>query len=183
MIATNRRVPIIAVAASLLLIVAWYVLAWSPETKSISKAHQAQTAAEKQVTQLQSQIGQLRGLVKQVPADNARFTRLQSALPDSPQLDQSLNLLHAAAAQTGVVISSLAPSAPQAGAAGGSAGGVPAITLTMSVQGNYAQVKAFLSALETLPRTLVVDKLSLSGGTTSTASISARIFYAGQPTP
>jgi Tfp pilus assembly protein PilO len=50
----------------------------------------------------------------------------------------------------------------------------------MSVLGNVNQIKSFLSALAGLPRTLVVNTVSMSG---STAAISAQIFYAGQPTP
>lgn len=183
MTVANRRLPIIAGAAALLLVVAWYFLFWSPEAKSVQKAHQARTAAEQQVTQLQSQVGDLQGLVKQIPADNARFAQLETALPDTPQLDQALNLLQAAAAQTGVTVSSVGPSPPSAAASGTSTPGGPAITISINLQGSIAQIKAFLSALDALPRTLVVDKVSLSGGVSSGASINARVFYAGQPTP
>lgn len=195
MITANRRIPAIAGAAALVLVVAWYFLLWSPEAKNVKSAHRAHAQAEQKITQLQGQITQLQGLVKQIPADNARFAQLEAALPENPQLDQAMNLLHQAAVQTGVTVANVAPTNPGGSSSGANssqgASGGPAITLSLSVQGTAAQVEAFLSALSTLPRTFVVDKVSLSGGgpsssnnsSSSGASITARIFYAGQPTP
>lgn len=189
MIEGNRRIQVIALASAMVIVVAWYFLLWGPETKSLKSAHKAQTAAVQQIGQLSSQVGSLQTVVRQIPADNAKFAQLETALPDNPQLDQALNLLNQVAVQTGVILASLGPSTPAAAASGGpqaaasQAAGSSAITLSMSVQGNLNQVKAFLSALQSLPRTVVVDKISLSGGTSSTATISARIFYAGQATP
>ena len=191
----NKRIPAIAGGIALVLVVVWYFLAWSPQAKNLKTAHQAHAAAEAKKLDLESQMGQLQGLLRQVPADNAKFAQLQAELPDNPQLDQALNLLHQAAAQTGVLLASLAPSTPAslAGTGGSSSSssssgsssqaGGPAITLGMSVQGTFAQVKAFLAALQALQRTVVVDKIAISGTTSTTATISARIFYAGKPTP
>lgn len=183
----TRRIPLFGGIAALVLVVAWYFLLWSPETKKVQAAHKAHAAAEQQIGQLQSQVVQLQGWVKQIPADNARFAQLETQLPDNPQLDQALSLLHQAAAGAGVVVTSLAPGTPGV-TSGQSAGqaGPPAVTLSMTVQGTANQVGAFLAALQAMPRTVVIDRVSLSspsGSNTATGSISARIFYAGQPTP
>lgn len=179
----NRRIPAIAGAAALLLIVIWYFLLWAPEAKSLRAAHTAHAAAVHQIAQLDAQKAGLNALVKQIPADNARFAQLEAALPDNPQLDQALNLLHQAAASAGVSISSLQPTAPATGSASAISQGGPSIAISMSVSGAPEQVKAFLSSLSTLSRTVVVDKAAIASGTGASASISARIFYAGQPTP
>lgn len=179
----NRRIPAIAGAAALFVIVIWYLLLWAPEAKSLRAAHKAHTAAVQQIAQLDSQKAGLNALLKQIPADNARFAQLEAALPENPELDQALNLLHQAAAAAGVSITSLQPTLPATGSASATSQGGPSIALSMSVSGSPEQVKAFLSALSTLPRTLVVDKAAIASGTGSSASISARIFYAGQPTP
>ena len=182
----TRRIPLFAGVAALVLVVAWYFLLWSPETKKLQAAHKAHAAAEQQIGQLQSQVVQLQGWVKQIPADNAKFALLQTELPDNPQIDQALTLLHQAAVGSGVVVTTVAPGPPAGSTSSSSTAtaGPPAITLSMSVQGNPAQVKAFLSDLQTLPRTVVIDHLSLSSATNSmAAAISARVFYAGQPTP
>jgi Tfp pilus assembly protein PilO len=160
----------------------WYFLLWSPEMKSLKSAHKAHAQAEQKISDLNVQAGQLRALVKQIPADKARLAQLEAALPDNPQLDQALNLIQQTAAQSGVVVSSLTPSSPTGGSSATSSG-IPAITLNMSVQGGPAQIKAFLTGLDHIPRTVVVDKLATNGGASSTATITARIFYAGQPTP
>jgi Tfp pilus assembly protein PilO len=182
---TNRRIPLMAGGAALLLLVMWYFLLWAPEMKSLKSAHKAHAQAEQKISDLNVQVGQLHALVKQIPADKARFAQLEAALPENPQLDQALNLMQQTASQSGVVVSSLTPSTPggSSSASPSGGGGVPAITLNMSVQGGAAQIKAFLEGLDHLPRTVVVDKLALNGGASSTATLTARIFYAGQPTP
>lgn len=182
MMTTNKRLPLIAAGAALLLIVIWYLALWSPQAKKLQAAHKAHAAAVQQVAHLQSQEGQLKALVKQIPADTARLAQLDAAFPDNPQLDQALNLLYQAAAATGVSVSSVAPTTPNSTSTAASKG-EPAISLTLSVRGQPVQVSAFLSALATLPRTVVVDSVSLAGGSNPSATIQARIFYAGQPTP
>jgi Tfp pilus assembly protein PilO len=187
MMTTNRRIPLIAGAAALLIIVAWYFWVWTPQAKSLQSAHKAQIAADAKIASLQSQEATYRGLLKQIPADTAKFAQLEAALPNNPQLDQALNLINQAAGATGVTVTNLSPSTPQ-GAAGAPAQaatpGGPAITLSMSAKGSFEQIKAFLTALTQLPRTVVVDHVSLTNSNTgATANITARIFYAGQPTP
>lgn len=190
MTTANRRIPLMAASAAVLLAIIWYFLFWSPQAKSLTSAHKARAAAEQKMGELQQQMGSLQALVKQIPADNAKFAEREAALPDNPQLDQALNLLHQAAVQTGVTVSNINPSTPQGAAGNGSSqqstalSGGPAITLNISVNGGFVQIRSFLNALDQLPRTLVVDKVSISiSGVNSTASITARIFYAGQATP
>ena len=183
MMTTNKRVPLIAAGAAVLLIVIWYLMLWSPQAKKLQAAHKAHAAAVQQVAHLQTQEGQLRQLVKQIPADNARFAQLEAAFPNNPQLDQALNLLQQAAAASGVSLSTVTPSSPNSASSTAAKAGEPAISLTLSVRGNPAQVSSFLAALASLPRTVVVDSVSLASGSNASATIQARIFYAGQPTP
>ncbi|HET6917147.1 MAG TPA: type 4a pilus biogenesis protein PilO [Acidimicrobiales bacterium] len=186
---STRRLPILSAAAALVLVLIWYVAMFSPQQKNIQKAHKANAAATQKADQLQSQASQLEILVKEIPADNARFAQLEASLPDNPQFDQALNLLHQAAVQTGVTVTNVTPSTPVGASTGGNSAasapsaGIPSINLTMSIQGSGQQAEAFLSALNALPRTVVIDKVSIGGGTGGTMSIAARIFYAGKPTP
>jgi hypothetical protein len=54
----------------------------------------------------------------------------------------------------------------------------------MSFRGGTDQVEGFVSALNQLPRTFVVDRIAITNaGTQTTGNVVARIFYAGQPTP
>lgn len=189
MMTANRRITAIAAAAALVLVVIWYFMVWTPQSKNLKTAQKAHAAAEQKVGQLQTQVGQLEGLVKLIPADNAKFAQLQAELPDNPQLDTALNLLHQAAIQAGVQLTTLTPATASSSGGGSSqssgsqAAGAPAVTLTMSLQGSMDQVKTFLGELTAMPRTVVVDKFSISTGASASANITARIFYAGQPTP
>lgn len=186
---STRRLQLLSIGAAIILVVIWYVAMWSPQAKNVQKAHKANAAATQKIGQLQSQASQLETLVKQIPADNARFTQLEAAFPENPQFDQALNLLQQAANQTGIIVTSISPSKPPAAGApassgsGAQAGGVPAVSLTISVQGTTQQLEAFMSALDALPRTVVIDKVSMGGGASNSASINARIFYDGKPTP
>ena len=189
MMTANRRITAIAGAAALVLVVIWYFTVWTPQSKNLKTAQKAHAAAQQKVGQLQTQVGQLEGLVKLIPADNAKFVQLQAELPDNPQLDTALRLLHQAAIQAGVQLTTLSPATSSSSGGGSStssgaqAAGTPAVTLTMSALGSMDQVKAFLGALSAMPRTVVVDRFSISSGVNAAANITARIFYAGQPTP
>jgi type IV pilus assembly protein PilO len=184
MITANRRIPMIAGAAALLILVAWYFLVWTPQTKHLASAHKAQVAAEQKISQLQEQQTQLQGLVKQIPSDTARFAQLEQALPDNPQLDQTLNQLQQAAVQSGVTLTSVSPNIQSASSGGTQTSAIPTVTLNMSFRGGTDQVEGFVSALNQLPRTFVVDRIAITNaGTQTTGNVVARIFYAGQPTP
>lgn len=188
---TYRRIPMIAGAAALLIVVAWYFLLWSPQTKSLHTARKDYASAEHKIADYRGQTVQLEAIKKQIPQDNAKFAQLQAELPDNPQLDQALRLLHDAANQSGILVTTVGPSTPMGGAAASgqnsaasSTPGGPSVTLSMTFSGGFAQVKSFLSALDSLPRSVVVDKVSISGGKDPVAgTLSARIFYEGQPTP
>lgn len=184
-----RRIPMIAGAAALLLVVAWYFLLWVPQTKNLRSAQKAYAAAEQKVADYKMQKTSLEALRKQIPADNAKFAQLESELPDNPQLDQALRLIHDAADRSGVAVASLSPSTPTGAASGSGQSatatpGGPSITLSMTFQGTFEQAKSFLSSLSSLQRTVVVDKVAIAGDKDPIAgTISARIFYEGHPTP
>lgn len=188
---TYKRIPMIAGAAALLIVVAWYFLLWSPQTKSLHTARKAYASAEHKIADYKVQTAQLEAVKKHIPEDNAKFAQLQAELPDNPQLDQALRLLHDAANQSGILVATVGPSTPLGGtqtggqsSAASSTPGGPAITLSMTFQGSFDQVKTFLSSLNNLQRAVVIDKLSISGSKGPVAAtMTARIFYEGQPTP
>lgn len=183
----TKRIGLAAGAAALVVIIAWYFLLFGPESKELSSAHHAHAAAEAQAVSLQQQVTQLQALEKQVPADDKELARLTAAVPDNPELNQALDELHAAAVLSRAQLVDISPNTPSSQATGGSSSssqsGTPSITVTLTVNGSYPRLMAFLHELWLIPRTVVVDNLSLSGSNPLTASIGARIFYAGQPTP
>lgn len=186
---TTKRVGAILAGASVLLTLIWFVALFRPESHALSAAHKAHAAAQQQVAQLDSQVTQLRQLERQIPQDRAALAKMAAAVPGTPSLATVLGQLHSAATASGVTLSSLSPSAPAVPGATGSAqpstSSVPTITLGMSATGDYHQLMSFLTTLATMPRTVVVDTLSMSGGGSSaslSASITAQIFYSSTAT-
>ncbi len=193
MMTSTRRIVVVAAASAVVLILIWYMALMRPQAHDLATAHKAHAAAEQKIDSLDSQIASLQALVKQVPADRVRLQALHAALPDTPSLDSALDQLHQAAASAGVTISAVSPSTPTSTTAGKSAStsssqmlpGGPAITLGVTAAGSYPALMTFLRAMDGMPRALTIDSLSLASGAGPelSADISARVFYAGQPTP
>lgn len=189
---TTQRIGLTTAGAALLLVVVWYFALWSPQGHALTKARAAHAAAESNVSSLHSQISGLQALVRNIPADQQKLATYTAAVPDDPQLASALDQIQAAATASHVLLSSIGPSGAPTGGRGASpaqsVNGVPVISVSMSVSGAYPSVMSFISALNHMPRTLVVTTLSLSGSgaaanSSLSGSISSDIFYAGQPTP
>jgi Tfp pilus assembly protein PilO len=192
-----KTVAVVAAVASMLLVAVWYFAIWHDQSKQLHSAHAAHAAAEQQVRSLTTQAAVLEALLGHIPQDQAKLLMLESELPDTPSFDQALRDLHAAAVSSGAKLTSVSPT-PAVGVGLTSSSGtsstgssspasgnpvastVPSVGLSMSASGTSSQVETFLSMLENLPRSLIIDRLSLSGTSGNvTASLTARIFYTG----
>lgn len=181
---TTRRLGAVAAVVTVLVTLVWYVALFRPQSSRLSTAHTAYAAASAKADDLQTQIGALEALVRQIPADSARLTQLNAALPPTPDLKGLLTQLDALATRTGVQLTSLSPTTAAAAAgaksAASSGGGTQTLTLPMSVSGSYAALTSFLTGLALMPRALTVTSMSLSptGANSMTASLSTKVFYA-----
>lgn len=180
---TTKRLGGATAAVAVIITLVWYMALFRPQSARLNNAHKAYAAATAQASQLQTQVGTLEALVRQVPADTARLGQLHTALPTSADIKDLLTELDALANRTGVQLTSLSPasSTSASGTSTSSSGsGVQTIGLPMTVSGSYAGMTSFLTGLENLPRALVVTSISLapSGGDNVTASLSSKIFYA-----
>lgn len=182
MTTSTKRLAGVTAAAAAILVIAWYLVVFSPQSHKLTLAHRTYAAAEVQASGLQTQVAQLNALVRQVPKDTQELAQFSTAVPDNPRLDDAVREIQQAATAAGVSLSSLSPAAPTAQSS--STSGTPAISVNMSVTGGYSQLMAFLSNLTKMPRTLVVTAVNISGtGNILSAQINSQIFYAGQPTP
>jgi Tfp pilus assembly protein PilO len=185
----TRRIAALAAGAVVVLLLIWYVALFRPQSNHLKSAHTARAAAEQQVAQLDGQVAGLQTLKRQVPHDTAKLAQFEAAVPSSPDLLVALDQLQQAATRSGVQLGSVGPQAPAttAGGTGSSqsgASGPPSISLSMTAIGTYSQTTAFLTALDNMPRTVVLDQLSVTGSNTGTltSSLTARIFYSGSAT-
>jgi Tfp pilus assembly protein PilO len=187
---TIKRISAVAGIAALVLVVGWYLALFSPQSRDLSKAHEAHAAAEQKISQLQGQVVQLNALKAQIPAEKVALSVLQADVPSTPQLSSVLRQLHAAAVNSGVTLSLLNPSTPTAtstssaqkssSTSSSTSAGTPSVTLDMSAGGSYPQLTSFLTQLATMQRVLVVNSLSIAGnGNSLAAQITANIFYTG----
>lgn len=183
-------------AAVLVLVAGWFLLV-SPQMSNASDiAAQAQQQDDSNARQ-EAQIAQLQAQYKTLPDLQAKLALIQTHLPDTPQIPGLLRNLSAAAATTGVSLQSVSPGSPAPVGATSTAKntkitGLAEVPLSMTIQGQFANVKAFLAALETMPRSVLVTGVNISRGTGGTntgavpsatssalsATITAKVFTA-----
>lgn len=180
---STRRIGVATAVAAVLLTLVWYAALFRPQSARIKAANQAHAAATAQIAQLETQIGTLQALERQIPADKAKLAQLDSSLPKSSDLKDVLNQLHTLATADGVQLTAVNPSPTTPSGQTGStatASALKTVQLTMSVHGAYQNTMSFLSGLAHVPRTFVVDSASFSPATNGslTTSLTARIFYA-----
>ena len=194
----NRKVLLIAAGAAVALVAVWFLLLWSPQGAKLDAARERQAEAEDANGALALRIERLRDLRARRPELEADLVALRSAVPESPELDDFLLDTDAAADRAGVDITSVSPGKPAAAgdaAAGTTAAATPApaaapataatdtavatagtppsaISLSLDASGGYFQILDFINRLDDLPRIVVVDSLSLSGGGSGDASAS-----------
>jgi Tfp pilus assembly protein PilO len=188
-----KRIGAFAGIMAVVVIAAWFLLLFRPETKSVSNAHKAKAAAEQKASQLQSEVVSLQGLEKMIPADKQQYGILSAAVPDNPQLALAIDEIRTVATTSGLQIANLNPTPPTTSTGAGSSAtktsggaGPPSIAVSITANGTYQQSMSFVSGLSALPRTFVVDHITLTGGSNThglAVTINARIFYAGQATP
>lgn len=174
---TTKRITAVAAAGAVLILAIWYVAIFRPQSNHLKAAHTAYASAEQQVDSLRSQVATLQALERQVPHDKAVLASLNQAIPSTPDLKDILDQLHSLAVSTGVELTSVAPSVSPNAASGG---GISSITMTLSLSGTYPQVTNFLKGLTTMPRTVVINSVSIGGGSGGnlSTSLSTYIYYA-----
>jgi len=170
----NRRALLFGVLGSVVLILLWYFLLWSPRQSAIEEATKRADAAESQEASLQAEIKRLQAAQRDEPLKQARRAELQAAAPDDPALGQFILDVNAAANASGIDFMTISPTPPAVG--GG--GGLSVINLTFSIAGGYFQVLDFMNRLTDLQRLVVIDSVSLAPSEAGrlTAGIGARMF-------
>lgn len=179
MTAGTRRIGAMTLAAVAVMLVVWYLALFRPQAAHLRAAHAAYDQATAQAAQLQDRVTSLRALEKQIPADRSELAALGVSLPHSADLQDALSQFHALATGSGVTLTAVNPAADVGSANGQATGGIKTVRLSLSLTGPYAQTMSFLSGLDTMARTVVVDSASFSpsAGGALTTSLSTRIFY------
>jgi Tfp pilus assembly protein PilO len=188
-----------AVASVLVLLAGWFLLV-SPQNAT---AADLSAQAESQVQanqQTEAKIAALKAQYKNLPTLQKQLAVAQTHLPPTPQLPALLRQLSAAAKGAGVTLKSVSPGTPtpldaspipaKSGDAA-AASEVNVIPVTIMIEGPFANVRLFLSKVESMPRSVLVTGVTItrvtatgagSGPTTPgnvlTTNITARVFSA-----
>ena len=189
----NRRL-LIPVAIGVAFVLLWFVALWGPQGSALSTAKKRRTTAEQQEATLRDQVNRLQQARRDQPLKQSELETLRVAIPDDPNLAQFILDTNDAATRAGIKFLSITPTPPASAtsasasagaagtgagtAAGGSATPIP-IKMSLSISGGYFQILDFVNRLNKLPRILVIDTLTITGGSDITnmqVSISARMF-------
>ncbi len=176
-IKSRRQIVVLAVLLSAVLIVAFVFLIWNPKGKEISAANANLASLQSQNSTAQAQIATLIAFKAQLPTAKLELARLQTAIPNYPDLANFILAVNAISNKSGITFISISPSqpAPQAATAGaaGTSPAPPIVALSIQIKGGYFQVLDFMNRLDNLPRLVVTSTLSLSGSGQTTGAYSS----------
>jgi Tfp pilus assembly protein PilO len=188
----NRRL-LIPLGIGVVVVILWFVALWGPQSSALSAARKRKNDALQQGATLRDQLTRLQQARRDQPLKQSQLETLRVAIPDDPNLAQFILDANDAASKAGIDFLSITPTPPTAAgaattpttvaggtAAAGGAAPVP-IKIAMTATGGYFQVLDFINRLNSLPRLVVVDGLTLGAQAQSTAaqlqvSLQERIF-------
>jgi Tfp pilus assembly protein PilO len=175
----TRRIALITLGALVIVVGAWYGALWRPAEKHLATLRSEQTVAASNVMTLQAQADALRTEQKQLPKDRLELSKLQTAIPDGPSLDQLIKVIDNAAREAGVSLTSLATPAPAGwGSSGATSSVAPSpgpqdFQVSVGLDGSDRGVLQFVTDLDSQPRLFVVDSFSLNSAPGSVAAAGA----------
>jgi Tfp pilus assembly protein PilO len=209
------RMPLLIAGGGLVVAIILWVALIAPQNTKLASLQSQQTQLQGQEQQLQSRLTALQSEGQKLSANCADLQKISTQIPsvqsptdidaEESSFEHQFNDL---ASTSGVTLSQFSGFTP-AGAAGTTApttsagttspAGVTAVPTTLTVQGNYGQITAFINGLDSFPRLFVIQKFILafgassstsatgsSGGTsggTTTSSGGTPLWVGGQATP
>jgi Tfp pilus assembly protein PilO len=180
----KQWVALAAVAALVLAAGGWFLLV-SPK-RANAAALRTQVSEKQQANKvLQTQIAALKAQAKDLPKQQATLAAVAAKIPNNGAMPTLIRSLNSAAADTGVELVSMAPTAPTAvapaaaasgtttaaagaartsGAAAAAVGTLESVGVTLNVVGSYFQVAEYLDRLEGLARAFRVTTFAVVPG-------------------
>jgi Tfp pilus assembly protein PilO len=112
----------------------------------------------------------MRSIAKNLPVEQAELAALQKKVPNQVELPTILRSMEYLGITSGVKLLTITPSAPTPL---DSAPGIASVQIGLTVNGGYAEIEQFDSALEGLQRTFMVSAFTFTGNGTATSSSSS----------
>ncbi len=181
----NRRGPILAAAASGVLILIAILMFVLPKMSQVSSVRDDLSKAKDQEQTLQGQLHALQDAQAAAPEAKAQIAKLQNMVPPTADLPSLIQLLSSVSDRSSVDFFTMSPSVPLADPSGT----FSTISTQLNVTGGYFSIIDFLYRLETLQRAAKVTSISLTsadssgtetGGTTTAGDLNLQVtveFY------
>lgn len=169
------RIPLLIGAGALVVAAVLYAVLLVPQGKKLSNLHASEAKLQAQQAQLQSEIATLRADKAHMASNCALLAKALREIPGTPDVSTFLNQVTNLAVQTGnpntPTISVL--QAPSGG--GGAGGGARPVQVSLTLNGDYGQMLAFIKGLDSFPRLFTVTAINVTGGPVAAGG--------GQPDP
>jgi len=188
-----RNPLLIAGGAFVVAIILWLALI-SPQNSKLASLQTQSTQLQSQESALQAKLTALESEGQKLSSNCADLVRISTEIPsvqtptDVDAEESSFeNQFNSLAGSSGVSLAQFSGFTPAGATATGgvavpatpaaSGGATPAdvtaVPTTLTVQGNYGQITAFVNGLDTFPRLFVIQKFVLGYGQASTSSSSS----------
>jgi Tfp pilus assembly protein PilO len=155
----RNRAVLLFVVAAVAIVALWWFFVYSPLGDDLDQAKDDTAAAEAQTASLRAQLQQLEDIEDRSTEIDAEIMRLDSLVPENPDLASFILAANEIALQSGIDWLSITPSPPQADPSG-----LGVINMQISIQGGFFQALDYLSRLENLQRLVIVDSIDTSAG-------------------
>ena|SRR5438105_5330427 len=156
----NRRGPLVAAGASLLVAVLVVVAFLLPRASAVNKKEKELTQAQHQQGQLEAQLQQLQQARRDARKVERQLSHLETRIPPTAQLPALIRFLQHGADQSAVDFVSISPGQPT----NTPGQEISTIPTQVTAAGTFFSVEEFLFKLETLPRAVKVTQIQVGSG-------------------
>jgi Tfp pilus assembly protein PilO len=187
------RMPLMIGAGALVVALLLWAILVSPQSSKLSSLQSQQTQLQGQQTALQAKLASLKSEKQNLSKSCADLQKIATQIPsvqsptdidaEESSFESQFNQLTAVSGVTLTQFSGFAPATTVGGApattpgttgtSGSTPTGVVAVPTTLAVTGNYNQISAFITGLDTFPRLFIIQTFTFDFGTTTAASSSS----------
>lgn len=158
-----------SVLAVLMLVASWFLLI-SPQRSEAASLRDQTTQQEQFNDQIKLKTQELKAQFASLPARQAQLAEIKQEMPENPALPSLVRDLSSYADDAGVVLVSVAPSAPQPLGSGASSTSAAATTAPIQqiqtnivASGSYAELTLYLQKLQSkMRRAILVENIQLT---------------------
>jgi Tfp pilus assembly protein PilO len=154
----NRRAPLIAAGAFVLVAILLVVLLVLPKMGEVGETQDELTAAQDQEIALEAQLAALQDAQAAAPETEAEIAAIEDLIPPTAELPELFILLQSAADRAAVDFFSFSPGTPVPNLSGT----YSTIPSSITVTGSYFSLDEYLFLMETLPRAAKVLSITVA---------------------